>query len=815
MCAKVAQDPEPFPSAAESGYGAAGYAADGAGHPNAAADGPVSSESLLVPSSVLPEPHSPITYKKRPSIFENRDAALRNKQPLRVRAANLARDWSREIVRPQHLLLALFATAICVIAGVLLYVSMTNSNESQITTDFGDTSSDLVRYTESFFRRTLSEDLNSIRSAMCFAPSIQNVTYAQFTSLVTSNGGVAKGVQAVQWAPLVPQSLRSYYEAKARVEQNVSTFTFVDRGPGGTFVLAATRAEYYPVYFIQPIAGNTAVRGLDDLANDVTRRNAIYLARDSGLTICTKPFALAQTGKLGLVCYRAAYSTIEVPSDPLLRPNATLGAVTGVFQIGTIFDLILSDTSSARERLEIAAYDSEAGKLYSSQEGASAVVVGGSPSDVRAVAWGLRITRTIQVGDRTWTIVCTPRQSWLESEKSILPITVLCIFLGVLLMVLGFVLLRSYGDMKARKHAAEKQHLVDRLLPIPVGRVLVNTSAAFGGSSSSSSSYAANGATHSSDDDGIRAMQNVPPPLLLEIPFSCVVFLDLCGFTHFSEQHDAHEVVDLLYDLFTSLDELAERHGVCKVKTIGDNWMGATGLFPGQHSIERELAIDGATTPGSISPANGALFSRKGSQPNPQGGARSNRNNSVDLLSYHGNQSTTPHGSEKKLKITRQMSMKDVVDENLLVRDSPLWRRAVLRSALAFSLDAHDRALLIFQSRGFGDSLNIRVGIHCGPVIGAVIGLQRPVFDVWSPTVNIASRLESSSIPGRIHVSSLVYEEWMRCIHPAGGNNGVSPDESTFLFEKRPQAVTLKGVGAVDTYWLNSPVVSITGSQYV
>ena len=47
--------------------------------------------------------------------------------------------------------------------------------------------------------------------------------------------------------------------------------------------------------------------------------------------------------------------------------------------------------------------------------------------------------------------------------------------------------------------------------------------------------------------------------------------------------------------------------------------------------------------------------------------------------------------------------------------------------------------------------------MHSGPVIGGVIGDRKFAFDIWGETVNIASRLESQGIPGRVQVSA---ETW-------------------------------------------------------
>jgi adenylate cyclase len=54
---------------------------------------------------------------------------------------------------------------------------------------------------------------------------------------------------------------------------------------------------------------------------------------------------------------------------------------------------------------------------------------------------------------------------------------------------------------------------------------------------------------------------------------------------------------------------------------------------------------------------------------------------------------------------------------------------------------------------------DIRVGVHTGPVVAGVIGKQKFAYDIWGETVNMASRMESHSLPGRVNISHATYEQ--------------------------------------------------------
>ncbi|WP_299986011.1 adenylate/guanylate cyclase domain-containing protein [uncultured Ruegeria sp.] len=57
-------------------------------------------------------------------------------------------------------------------------------------------------------------------------------------------------------------------------------------------------------------------------------------------------------------------------------------------------------------------------------------------------------------------------------------------------------------------------------------------------------------------------------------------------------------------------------------------------------------------------------------------------------------------------------------------------------------------------SAEIGDEVSVRIGIHTGPAVAGVIGTRKFFYDVWGDTVNLASRLESHGLPGKIQVSN-------------------------------------------------------------
>ncbi len=102
-----------------------------------------------------------------------------------------------------------------------------------------------------------------------------------------------------------------------------------------------------------------------------------------------------------------------------------------------------------------------------------------------------------------------------------------------------------------------------------------------------------------------------------------------------------------------------------------------------------------------------------------------------------------------------------------------------------FALEA--KRIVEERAASLGYPLDIRIGIHNGPVIAGILGKSRLVFDVWGAAVNLASRLEASAENGEIRISEAAY--WR--LH----ND----------FDMDPLGeVTLKGIGDTPVYVLRA-----------
>ena len=98
-------------------------------------------------------------------------------------------------------------------------------------------------------------------------------------------------------------------------------------------------------------------------------------------------------------------------------------------------------------------------------------------------------------------------------------------------------------------------------------------------------------------------------------------------------------------------------------------------------------------------------------------------------------------------------------------------------------------------ARTTGEPLAIRVGVHSGPVVAGVIGRTKFSYDLWGDTVNVASRLETTGVPGVIQASAAT----------------VALLGDAYVVEPRGE-VELKGKGPVPTFLVRARAAAGTAS---
>lgn len=99
--------------------------------------------------------------------------------------------------------------------------------------------------------------------------------------------------------------------------------------------------------------------------------------------------------------------------------------------------------------------------------------------------------------------------------------------------------------------------------------------------------------------------------------------------------------------------------------------------------------------------------------------------------------------------------IKTIGDAYMAVAGAPNAREDHAHAVADMALEMQD--VLVRTAEQSGKKLMMRIGINSGPVVAGVIGSTKFSYDLWGDTVNLASRMEQSGIPGGIQVTEATY----------------------------------------------------------
>lgn len=300
---------------------------------------------------------------------------------------------------------------------------------------------------ENQFRRDATERLlavhNEFDSAMqpvsflasYFATSSE-ISRAQFQTFTAQSvrgeptiaGHSTSGaIQALEWIPRVTLEDRLAHEQSA-VDDGFGGYEITERSADGDLIRATERADYFPVYFVEPLEGNEAAVGFD-LASDPSRLAALEHARDSGeLTITERITLVQETGEqAGFLTFLAVYRGDNAPATVEERRAQLEGFVLGVYRVGNVVTAALADLTTVDVNMVLLdeSASPEKQQLFPASSESTATAELGLATSVLDSESGLAETLALTVGGRQWRLAVTPGAGYISAQQTLLPFGVL------------------------------------------------------------------------------------------------------------------------------------------------------------------------------------------------------------------------------------------------------------------------------------------------------------------------------------------------------------------------------------------------------
>ena len=186
----------------------------------------------------------------------------------------------------------------------------------------------------SIIHNALKDHLIDLEGLCSFYNASTSVTRKAFATFIVPTLKTRPGVQAFEWIPRVAYPERARFEAEAR-RDGLQDYQIYQLDPKGNKVAVGPHQYYYPVYYVEPLAGNEPALGFD-LGSNPARLAALDQAADTGRPVATERITLVQeTGsQAGFLIFIPVYRQ-EMPLTTAEQRNIALqGFVLGVFRAG-------------------------------------------------------------------------------------------------------------------------------------------------------------------------------------------------------------------------------------------------------------------------------------------------------------------------------------------------------------------------------------------------------------------------------------------------------------------------------------------------
>jgi signal transduction histidine kinase/sensor domain CHASE-containing protein len=259
--------------------------------------------------------------------------------------------------------------------------------------------------------RQMGENIATLLSIKALFDASEEVTRSEFKRFTGFLLARCPAMVAVSWVPRVRADEREIFERRAR-DAGLKEFQFTERRAQGDMVRAAAREEYYPVYYLAPVADNEAALAFD-LASDPARCATLHKARDTG--------EAAATGRITLVQEHGDEWAVLVmvpiygngASQGTTRSGEFQGVVSGVFRLHGVLaaaDVLTPGAGLINVRLDDVLPDGRREMLHD-----AVVVEGGLARSLR------REVALNPVGGRQWLLTTTPSRAYLNRQRTIVP----------------------------------------------------------------------------------------------------------------------------------------------------------------------------------------------------------------------------------------------------------------------------------------------------------------------------------------------------------------------------------------------------------